>query len=200
MTPIVLVVLPSLALHRSASFKHLPYRCDSVSIPAVDSWLDPIYASTLIFLPMVIVTVTTLWLLRLLYKSRGLQKQSVLTLLLISTLFFLSFVPHGIFFVLSLVFDVSQSAPLQHYYRFTVFIINLNSMGNAFLYYLSIASYTKFIKQAYYKTRLVLCGTAIPADIALQLRRGTLDRSQAYTLDELGGTARITAIIKSSMQ
>ena len=161
------------------------YRCDGVTIAWLDKYLDPAYAAILIFLPMTIIGITTVWLMFyvhhvrlaapsqsyyhtlhaapsqsyyhnlqsigfsiLLPSLRGLQKEAIVTLVLVSAVFFLSFVPHGMFFILSIIFkmiNLEYSDSFVHYYRFTLFVINLNSVANPFIYFLSIASFNSWI-------------------------------------------------------
>ena len=96
----LLPIFPDLFYRRSVHYSPFVYRCDSDSLPHVDTWLNPIKSATLIFLPLCLISVSTVWLLYFVHQVRGLQRQSVTTLILISLAFVLSFLPLGSLLVL----------------------------------------------------------------------------------------------------
>ena len=149
-------------------------------------WLGPLCLTVVIILPSIIVIATTIWLLMLARKNvskrnkrnkwpkdslESLQWQSILTVVLIATVYCLSFLPHGVYYIFSLAdpnfiakkeFLLLSSGevlfqeygvdglPMQGfvYDRFSTFgnfMLTINNFANFFVYYFSMASFRKFI-------------------------------------------------------
>ena len=94
------------------------------------------------------ILVTSVWLL--VYAARksttGLQMQGVVTIILVSVNFFISNIPYSAFFaVMATGIDVRKILYFPQIYRFVVYILNLNFVANPIIYYLSIASFKRFV-------------------------------------------------------
>ena len=129
---------------REISFKSEVYRCDAAEMKNVDKWLDPIKSTLLVFVPLGVISISALWLIFFVHKVRGLQKQSVITSILISLVFMTSFVPFGIILVLGDNFDV-QNPFHMGCYKVALFAPFLNFMANPLIYLVSITSFREFL-------------------------------------------------------
>ena len=91
--------------------------CVTVNIEGETTAFDSIYIFN-VTVKLVVMVVTTAWLFWYVHNVRGLHKQGVLTLLLISTAFFVSYLPYVVLLVLkNFVLDSSQRSSVS-YYRF----------------------------------------------------------------------------------
>ena len=147
---------------------------------SVWKWLGPLCLTVVIILPSIIAIFTTLWILVIARKQvskrnkqykESLQWQSILTVVLIATVYCVSFLPHAVYYIFSLA-DPNFIAkkeflplasgevlfqeygvdglPMQGfvYDRFSSFgnfMLTINNFSNFFVYYFSIASFRKFL-------------------------------------------------------
>lgn len=141
-----LPIIPDFVFHRKVAFNINVFRCDAADLKHVDKWLDPIKSTILVFVPLGIISISTIWLIFFVRKVRGLQKQSVVTSILISLVFMASFVPFGIILVLGDNFDIQNSFHMGCY-KVAVLAPFLNFMANPLIYLASIASFREFVAQ-----------------------------------------------------
>ena len=92
-----------------------------------------------------ILTVTTLWLLFYIGKVRGLQSQIVLTVVTVSTVYFLSYLP----IMIATPLDVSIANEWSwwlYYKRFSSYIMYTNYAANPVIYFYTIRSFGEFVR------------------------------------------------------
>ena len=93
-----------------------------------------VYNSELIavvIIPMITITVTTVWLLMYVSRQRGLQRQGVVTLIAISVVFCVAFVPYACYPVLRFVVTGDS---YQYYRRFAGLMTYCNIAANPIIY------------------------------------------------------------------
>ena len=140
----LLPIIPDFIFSREITFKLTVFRCDAIDLKHVDKWLDPIKSTLLVFVPLGIISITTIWLIFFVHKVRGLQKQSVITSILISLVFMASFVPFGIILVLGDNFNPENPYHMGCY-KIALFVPFLNFMANPLIYLVSITSFREFL-------------------------------------------------------
>ena len=112
--------------------------------------------STSIILPMLIVIVTTIWLIVYLRTLREpAQRQTVITLVAVSVVYLVSYVL-SVVLCFKLMFELSAEvvgSPSEGYLRFwayfnrvAVFLQYLNFLANPFIYYVTVRSFKVFVK------------------------------------------------------
>ena len=139
----VLPITPDIFLPRETSFNEMIFRCDTSEVKEVDMWLGPLKSTILCFIPFVIVTVCTIWLIFFVHKVRGIQKQSVVTAILISAVFLVSFLPVGILMLLGNRFNSNNS---MHLILLKLALCSpfMHFMANPLIYLVSITSFRNF--------------------------------------------------------
>ena len=99
-------------------------------------------------LPSLVIMATTISLLCRLHQARGLQKQGVFTILIVSTVFLIASLPYALYFILK---NVLTPAELEAtwfivFYRFAKYLLYLNFAANPLIYYVSVKSFKDFIR------------------------------------------------------
>ena len=148
------VIISMTIVHLSTfSFKKWDYHYSSTVFHCSGTYLDAgsfyeILTAVSLLVPSVVIIITTACLLCFVHQINGLQKQSVQTLVLVSTVFCISFIPFGITTAL-----VASGNPLKSfginlavYLRITTMLGNLNVGVNAIIYFMTINSFNKFVK------------------------------------------------------
>ena len=122
------------------------------------------------FIPMIVMILTTIWLIVYVQRVRGLSKESVVTLIAISVVFFVSYIPissriipdtfvNGMYDKLNELRDdpdadyeaiVKKWDDLNehykgHYYAFTYGVQYVNCMVNPIIYFFTIKSFQTFV-------------------------------------------------------
>ena len=117
------------------------------STPSLDAFLS-ILKVGIPAVAMVIIVTTTAWLLCHLHKVRGLQKQSLRTVLIVSTVFVLSYTPYGIyhFFRQTLPIASQRTDWFGQFHRAAVYLVYWNFAANPFIYYRTISSFNKWCR------------------------------------------------------
>lgn len=150
---IVVISLPALlpgnlnVIYSSASLRCFSrfYSTGPVSI------LVPLIAMVFLLVPLLVVMVTTFWLLGYVARVRGINRQAILTLLSISATFLLSCLPTCIFYLFK---EVSVQGDKSAFwlgvlFRLSVQAVNLNSMANPFIYLITVQSFAGFVKMIF---------------------------------------------------
>lgn len=139
-------LIPAILMGRVVTFRHSYYRCEGYfEDPEIKF---PFFASVFfILLPMIVVCIAIVWLLFYIRGVTGLQKQSVLTLLLISSCYFGSYLPYGIYHIIKATLPNVESniAISIHLYRFALFMLYLNFSINPLIYVFSVKSFKEFL-------------------------------------------------------
>ena len=104
----------------------------------------------MLFGPFLVVLVTTIWLILhvVTVTSSRLQKQGILTLILVSVSFFIANIPFCALFALvtinsNFILSLSWFPDIN---RAVIYILNINIIANPCIYYLSIASFKDFVQ------------------------------------------------------
>lgn len=100
-------------------------------------------------IPILVLLITTMGILTFVTKARGpVQKQTVLTLLLMSFIFFICMLPSVVYFATKNMLTQEQlsSAMFRRFYMSAVQIVSLNFAVNPIIYCFSIRSFGLFIK------------------------------------------------------
>ncbi|KAL5253820.1 hypothetical protein ACHWQZ_G013558 [Mnemiopsis leidyi] len=131
-------------------FSNSSYRCDGTFHGSSSVWWVPAYSALFGLLPIIVVVVTTAWLLRFVKKVRGLQKESVVTNIAVSVVYVVALVPYTILQCSYLFLDKETHRMFYvHFYRFSVFMMWINTTGNHLIYYFTVVSYKNFVKKMF---------------------------------------------------
>ena len=142
----LLQIIPSILLGRTVAFRLTYFRCEGFFLNRFAKIIPPLTALCAVVLPMLIVTVCIVRLLFYLAKVRGLQKQAVVTLLLVNTCYFTSFLSYCTYYVLGGFLGWRSNFNLAvYFYRFGLFVMYTNFAVNPILYYTSIRSFRRFV-------------------------------------------------------
>ena len=142
-------IIPSIIFGRTVVFRLTYFRCEGffANIGLFSKIIPMMTVVCAVLLPMVIVLVSIVWLLFHLAKVRGIQKQSVVTLLVVSSCYFTSFLPYGIYYVFGGFAEWKYQFDLAvYFYRFALFMCFLNFSANPIIYYITITSFRNFVK------------------------------------------------------
>ena len=147
---VFLVCIPAIywAVRGWVGFSASSYRCDGSYELTSGKWWLPVLSVLFGLVPIVVVTVTTLWLMFYVKRVRGLQKRGVVTLVLVSVVFMVAHTPYVLLFLSYAVLepgDPRYATFYEHYYRFSLFIVFINYVANPFIYFVSIESFKEFV-------------------------------------------------------
>ena len=145
---IISLLLPHWLCDPPPIFNYITYHTNSYYSYKCGSWYLLYFAIFILLGPFFLILITSVWLLVYAARKRstGLQKQGVMTVILVSVNFFISNIPHSVYFVVqSTGKDMMKIPYFPQITRFVVYILNLNIMTNCMIYYLSIASFKRFV-------------------------------------------------------
>ena len=155
--PIFYLIPAQLLTGRKESFRLTFFRCEGYfTIPGKFTKIFPFLSVVFfILLPMLVVLIAIIWLLQYVRKVQSLQRQSIVTLLLISLCYFCSYLPYGGFFIIRTFFphEASLRAIRFHYYRFGLYMCYLNFSANPVIYLVSVKSYKEFVMKKWNSVR-----------------------------------------------
>ena len=179
-------LIPTLLLDRIVSFRHTFYSCIGYFVldDPNKSYLFPFFAAiAFVVLPFIIVLISIIWLLHKVRGVIGLQKQSIVTLLLISLCYFCSFLPYAIYNILKVVFTGMQNnlAFAVHFHRFSLFMCYLNFSANPFIYIFSVKSFKTFLASSLVAQRKRFCDKMIFLGLKTSEANTTLEKNSAQT-------------------
>eukprot|EP00116_Pleurobrachia_bachei_P005993 sb/3466255/ len=142
--------LPNLLCNPIFAFDRVTYQC-SIHIIETCPWVNIYYGALVLFGPFLVVLVTTIWLILhvVTVTSSRLQKQGILTLILVSVSFFIANIPFcGLFALVTINhnFIVTSLSWFPDLNRAVIYILNINIIANPCIYYLSIASFKEFVQ------------------------------------------------------
>ena len=149
------VILSLVLVHLiTFSLKTWDYQYSPAVFHCTGTYLDAgnfyeIMTSVAVLVPCLVILITTICLLCFVHKVKGLQRQSVQTLVLVSGVFCLSFIPFGVTTALVAVGDSeawSYGFNFAIYLRVSTALANLNAGVNALIYYLTIKSFSEFVR------------------------------------------------------
>jgi len=142
-----LILLSSVPVKLQVLFRAGINKCGS-ALPPPARMLMMVFAMMFTLLPSLLIFLTTIWLLCYVRRVRGLQRQGVITLLLISTLFCFANAPSGsyYFFKGALTNEDKASDWFQIYFSFSMYVLYINYACNPIIYLFTIRSYRRFIR------------------------------------------------------
>ena len=146
-------------------FNKYSFRCSRVADPDIflRSFLILLQIFS-IFLPLVCVFVTTLWMGCFVRRVSGIQRQTIFTLLLVSITFFLSLAPANLFFILKIQQDEGQASEWFHILQIIFpMSICINCAANPFIYCVTVRSFGAFMKMKVVSVRNNLRGCLLRA-------------------------------------
>jgi len=143
------------SLARSVYFDYRSYRCAYLNPtpPGFWEWLDPLNVAVFLLVPNVIVIITTVWLLVLVKKSTGMNKQAVFTMLPVSIVFCVSCAPIGAYFVAEkwIMQAAGENMPTDFWYRdlyrYGMLVKFANNSANPLIYYVTLRSFRQFVQR-----------------------------------------------------
>ena len=131
------------------------YRCSRQSYDKKSNIIFNVIVMVFSAVPQLVITVATVWLLCLVNKVGTLHKQGLIAILLVCALFFVSHAPYGfIYQILKRFIDGSSNSWFGVFYRWSFYIVYLNYAANPFIYFASISSFNKFVKQRFHKSEV----------------------------------------------
>ena len=134
------------------NFQGALYQCSRTSGDIKSSILFKAIVMSLNIIPQLVITVATLWLLALVRKAGAIHKQGLITILLVCALFFVSYAPYGFLYqILKLLLDTRSYDWFDTLYRWSFYIVYLNYAANPLIYFASIDSFNRFVKQRIFK-------------------------------------------------
>ena len=149
------VIIPVMMVHLFAFAlnKKWEYRYSGTVFHCTGTYLDSgnfyeILTTVSLLAPCVVILVTTISLFCLVHKVRGVQKQSVQTLVLVSTIFIISFFPFGVATAMVATGHPFESFGINFilYLRISTVLGNLNTGVNVVIYYFTINSFSEFVR------------------------------------------------------
>jgi hypothetical protein len=102
------------------------------------------------FIPMIIIAVTTVWLVKYLKSVRDVSRETVVTLLAVSTVFIISYLPMFMYIVVLLLIDYTPTLYVNVFMylrRFVDLIMYINYTANPLIYYITVKSFTVFVDE-----------------------------------------------------
>ena len=111
-----------------------------------------IAAVLLVLVPILTILITTIWLACLVKRVTGaIQRQGVLTLLLVSLVFISSYAPYFCFIIMrdSLPTELTHTIWFATFFRTTTLAVYASSAANPIIYSLSIRSFGTFVKSSF---------------------------------------------------
>lgn len=135
------------------------YDIDNDKSTALISILDAIF---FVLMPTIVIVVATLWLLLKIRRLHGIQRQGVITVLVVSLVFVISLAPWNVLILywlpaaLSATSDDPDDEPVDELanqgdayvpYRVAIFMSYLNFAANPIIYYVTIRSFNRFVRR-----------------------------------------------------
>ena len=138
----LLNVIPNIFLGRIVEFRLSFFRCEGYFEGRFFKLIPLINVVLFMLVPMLLVAVGIVWLLLYLRKVSGLQRQGIATILGISSCYFLSFLPWGLFYILRGPLNLGSDVYVAvYYYRFATFATFTNFAANPIIYFVSLKSF-----------------------------------------------------------
>ena len=149
----VVIAMAIVHLSAFACNKEWDYHYSAAVFHCTGTYVDSqsfyeILTAVSLLVPCFVVLVTTVCLFCFVHKVYGVQKQSVQTLVLVSTIFIISFFPFGVATAMVASGDPLKSFGIHFvvYLRIATSLANLNTGVNALIYYFTIKSFSDFVK------------------------------------------------------
>ena len=145
------------AMRRPVHFDYRSYRCAYIHTTDVWAWLDPLNIIVFLLVPNIIVIATAVWLLAYAHKMVGIHKQAVMTMMTVSLVFCLSYMPIGVYLVAERwIIDGAGEEKHKDFlytelYRYGMMLKFLNNSANPLIYYATITSFREFVQKRIFK-------------------------------------------------
>ncbi|KAL5267389.1 hypothetical protein ACHWQZ_G004434 [Mnemiopsis leidyi] len=138
-------VIPNIFLGRLVEFRLSFFRCEGYFEGQFFELMPLLSVVLFMLVPMMLVAVGIVWLLLYVRKVCGLHRQGIVTILGISTCYFLSFLPWGLFYILRGPLNLGSNIYVAvYYYRFATFATFTNFAANPIIYYVSLKSFREY--------------------------------------------------------
>ena len=120
------------------------YHCTLVTDDGSDkvAMVDKVQSVIMMVLPSGLMAGSAAWMLAIVKRVRGLNRQAVFTIVLITAVYFVTCLPIGFLYL----FDLHRYKSFRKFAYFTPF---LNSSANAWIYYISIKSFRIYINRGF---------------------------------------------------
>lgn len=185
--------LQNAAMRRTVYFDYRSYRCANLHTPDEWEWLDPL--NTLIFFltPNIIVVVTTVWLLVYTNKCAAIHKQAVVTMVTVSLVFCISYAPIGVYLVAEKwIIEAAGDRKHENFfylqlYRYGTLVKFINNSINPVIYYLTISSFRKFVREKVFRIKSEVDTSASWAAASVRTRCSTVSGEGAGAGGVVGG-------------
>ena len=130
------------------TYQHLTYECVPVYTDNAVRWIMVVTTTVIVILiPLFVTVVTTILLFWHIHRVRGVQKQTIRTLLLVSTVFTVSYLPYAVTAVTQTVLVDETEFPgwFHLLYQISHNLLYLNYAANPLIYIFTIKSFRGII-------------------------------------------------------
>ena len=182
-------------------FHSAVYQCSRENYDKNSNIMFNVIVMVFNIVPQLVITVATVWLLCLVSKAGVVHKQGLITILLVCALFFLSHAPYGfIYQILKKFLDGSSSSWFSVLYRWSYYIVYLNYAANPFIYFASIDSFNRFVKQRLLKTEALSLSERSTSQSFAVHRVGSLQSRETLSSRRETYSQRMASINLNSVQ
>ena len=137
---------------KDVKFSNMTYKCNYAFSSKVWRYLRPILAVVFILTPILLVIVTSLYLIviarQVAHRGRNsLKLQGIITIALTATVFCLSFLPYFLVLMGKSIFDEEFTSleVYDHIYRAAISFNSINIISNFYIYSLAVHSFRIFV-------------------------------------------------------
>ena len=163
-------------------YENAIYQCSRQNVNKSSGILFKSIVMSFNAVPQVVITVATVWLLALVRKAGQVHRQGLITIILVCALFFVSHAPYGCLYQVLKMLNVKDDW-MSAFYRWSYYIVYLNYTANPFLYYASIDSFQRFVKQRVFRTEPPsLSDRSTSHGYASHIRSSSFARSRDYNM------------------
>ena len=144
-------VVTSIVEKSGVIFNYRTYACDwNYSQYAVWKWLTLVLSALFMFIPNILVVITTAGLLvlarRITRKGKSSMKwQGVMTTILTASVYVISILPHAVYNFTAAKVDPQNESFHKGFYRVGVSCLYLNTVSNFYIYCLTVPSFRQFL-------------------------------------------------------
>ena len=132
----------------SLTYQSLTYQCVPLYSSHPVGWSVVVMTTVImVIIPLIATVITTFLLFRHVHRVKGLQKQAITTLLLVSIVFTVSYLPYAFTAITVSVLADQVSFPrwIHGFYQFSQNLININYAANPLIYFATIRSFREVI-------------------------------------------------------
>ena len=139
----LLYPIQMIVLDREIGYQPEIYRCmTGARDGTIWEILETINSGTFMLIPLLVIVITAIWLMIIICRVTSSNRQGVLVVLTVSTVFIISWTPLLSYNVFHLF-----SYPTDTHYKIGVFFIFINAASNPLLYLLTSKSFQEFLRK-----------------------------------------------------